>query len=53
MAPCEDAGEEPPALAGYAGIFVGGAISGPLLNAPDYLRVVYPNRIKVIVGMLL
>jgi hypothetical protein len=32
-------------LAGYAGIFVGSAISGPFLNDPDYLSNIYPNRI--------
>jgi hypothetical protein len=39
-------------LAGYVGIFVGGAIYGPVLNSPDYLSTVYPNRIRVIIGML-
>ena len=39
-------------LAGYVGIFVGGAISGPILNDPDYLSNVYPNKIRVIIGML-
>ena len=39
-------------LSGYVGIFVGGAISGPILNDPDYLSNVYPNKIRVIIGML-
>ena len=39
-------------LAGYVGVFAGGAIYGPVLNAPDYLGNVYPNRIRVIIGML-
>jgi hypothetical protein len=32
---------------------VGDAISGPVLNAPDYLSNVYPNKTRVIIGMLL
>jgi hypothetical protein len=40
-------------LAGYVGVFVGDAISGPVLNAPDYLSNVYPNKIRVIIGMLI
>jgi len=39
-------------LAGYVGIFLGDAISGPILNSPDYLSNIYPNRIRVIIGML-
>jgi hypothetical protein len=39
-------------LAGYVGIFAGGAISGPIINDPDYLNVVYPNKTRVIIGML-
>jgi hypothetical protein len=39
-------------LAGYVGIFAGDAISGPVLNSPDYLRDAYPNRIRVIIGIL-
>ena len=40
-------------LAGYVGVFVGDAISGPVLSAPDYLSNVYPNKTRVIIGMLL
>ena len=40
-------------IAGYIGIFAGNAITEPLLNAPDYLRTVYPNRAQLIFGMLL
>ena len=40
-------------LAGYVGVFVGGAISGPILNDPDYLMNVYPNKTRVIIGMLI
>jgi len=40
-------------LAGYVGVFVGSAISGPILNAPDYLSNVYPNKTRVIIGMLI
>jgi hypothetical protein len=39
-------------LAGYVGVFLGSAISGPILNAPDYLSNVYPNKTRVIIGML-
>jgi len=39
-------------LAGYVGIFVGDAISGPFLKAPDYLSVIFPNKTRVIIGML-
>ncbi|MBN2322107.1 MAG: DUF4386 domain-containing protein [Spirochaetes bacterium] len=39
-------------LAGYVGVFAGGALYGPVLNSPDYLSTVYPNRIRVIIGML-
>ena len=40
-------------LAGYVGVFVGGAVFGPILNAPDYLSNVYPNKTRVILGMLI
>jgi hypothetical protein len=40
-------------LAGYVGVFVGDAISGPVLNAPDYLSTIYPNRTQVIIGILM
>jgi hypothetical protein len=40
-------------LAGYVGVFVGDAISGPIVNEPDYLSIIYPNRIRVIIGILL
>jgi hypothetical protein len=40
-------------LAGYVGVFAGGAIYGPVLNSPDYLSNAYPNRIRVIIGMLI
>ena len=40
-------------LAGYVGIFLGGAISGPILNAPDYLGKIYPNKTRIIIGMLI
>ena len=39
-------------LAGYVGVFVGDAISGPVLNTPEYLSNVYPNKTRVIIGML-
>ncbi len=34
-------------------LFVGGAIYGPILNSPDYLGNAYPNRMTVILGLLL
>jgi len=40
-------------LAGYVGIFVGDAISGPFLKAPDYLSSIFPNKTRVILGMLI
>ena len=39
-------------LAGYVGTFGGGAVFGPILNSPDYLSNVFPNKIQVIIGML-
>jgi hypothetical protein len=40
-------------LAGYVGVFAGGAFSGPILNDPDYLSNVYNNKTRLIIGMLL
>lgn len=34
-------------------LFVGEAVYSPILSSPDYLDSVYPNRIIVIIGMLL
>ena len=39
-------------LAGYVGIFVGSTIYGPILKAPDYLSNIYPNKTRVIIGLL-
>ena len=39
-------------ISGYLGVFVAEAISSPILKAPDYLSGVYPNRMKVIIGVL-
>lgn len=33
-------------------LFFGEAIYGTFLNAPDYLEIAYPNRITVVIGML-
>lgn len=38
-------------LAGYLGIFLGSAIYGPFVDAPDYLNVIFPNEDQVILGM--
>ena len=40
-------------LAGYLGIFLGSAFYTPLLDTPDYLSNIYPNKTQVIVGMLI
>lgn len=40
-------------LISYAGVFVGAAIVGSALDAPDYLTTAYPNQTQVIIGMLI
>lgn len=40
-------------LIGYVGVFLGSAFYAPFVDAPNYLNVVYPNRVQVIVGMLI
>lgn len=40
-------------LLGYLGVFWGSAVYAPILDAPDYLTRVYPNRSQVINGMLI
>jgi len=40
-------------LIAYLGIFLGSAFYTPILDAPDYLSNVYPNRTQVIIGMLI
>ena len=40
-------------LAGYLGIFLGSSFYAPILDAPDYLNNLFPNRTQVIVGMLI
>jgi len=34
-------------------LFVGGAFYGPVLDAPDFLQVAFPNRITAIIGILI
>ena len=34
-------------------LFIGEAVYGPYLSAPDYLAVTYPNRMAVVAGILL
>ena len=34
-------------------LFIGEAVYDPILGSPDYLEIAYPNRITVIVGILL
>ena len=36
-----------------ATLFIGEALYKPILNSPDYLDNVYPNRIRIIIGILL
>jgi hypothetical protein len=40
-------------LLGYVGVFLGSAFYGPVLDAPDYLSWIYPNRTQVVTGMLI
>ncbi len=40
-------------LISYAGVFVGAAIVGSALDAPDYLTMAYPNQTQVIAGMII
>jgi hypothetical protein len=40
-------------LISYFGVFTGMALSGPYLDAPDYLATIYPNRSQVILGEFL
>ena len=40
-------------LAGYVGIFLGSAYYAPILDEPDYLSQIYPNKSQLIVGMLI
>ena len=34
-------------------LFIGGAFYNPILSSPDYIEIAYPNRITVIIGILL
>jgi hypothetical protein len=40
-------------LLGYVGVFLGSAFYAPALDARDFLDKVYPNRARVIAGMLI
>lgn len=40
-------------LAGYLGIFLGSAIYGPFIDAPDYLSQIFPNKTQVVWGMMI
>ena len=40
-------------LAGYLGVFLGSAIYGPIVDAPDYLAEIFPNKNQVVWGMLI
>jgi hypothetical protein len=39
-------------LISYLGVIVGGALLEPVINAPDYLATVYPNKTQVVLGVL-
>ena len=39
-------------IVNYLGVFIGSAFYGPVLNTPDYLNNIYPNKTQVIIGML-
>jgi hypothetical protein len=39
-------------LISYLGVIAGGAFLEPLINAPDYLAQVYPNRAQMVLGVL-
>ena len=40
-------------LVSYVAVFLGGYIVDSILNAPDYLINVYPNKTQVIIGVLI
>jgi hypothetical protein len=40
-------------LAGYLGIFLGSSFYAPILDAPNYLNNIFPNKTQVIVGVLI
>ena len=40
-------------LVSYCGVFIGNTFLAPILDAPDFLRNVYPHKIQVIIGVLL
>jgi hypothetical protein len=40
-------------LLGYLGVFLGSALYAPTLDAPDYLARIFPERARVIRGMLI
>lgn len=40
-------------LISYAGVFAGSAMYSPLVDAPDYLTLIYPNRSQLVLGILI
>ena len=40
-------------LAAYVGIFLGSAFYAPIIDAPDYLAKIFPNKTQVVIGMLI
>lgn len=40
-------------LVAYLGVFLGSAFYAPILDASDYLINIYPNRTRLIIGMLI
>jgi hypothetical protein len=39
-------------LISYSGLIIGGSFLEPVINAPDYLASVYPNKTQVVIGVL-
>lgn len=40
-------------LISYAGVFAGSALYSPLVDAPNYLALIYPNRSQLVLGILI
>ena len=40
-------------LLAIATLFIGQALYNPILNSPDYLDIAYPNRVSVVIGILI
>ena len=40
-------------LISYCGVFLGNAILAPIIDAPDFLMNIFPNKTQVIIGVIL